>query len=122
MGQGQRFTLIILRARGETPAFYFFMINEKIDHHFNELSPIDFNIFDAKSLYDKLQKEQPDYAKAEDLLDYVSGIKEQIESLLNHEDEQLKVTYGFLSEEEQEDYLEFLKTLQQEIAKFLKTI
>jgi len=98
------------------------MINEKIDHHFNELSPIDFNIFDAKSLYDKLQKEQPDYAKAEDLLDYVSGIKEQIESLLNHEDEQLKVTYGFLSEEEQEDYLEFLKTLQQEIAKFLKTI
>ncbi|MBT5073330.1 MAG: hypothetical protein HN572_06635 [Kordiimonadaceae bacterium] len=69
------------------------MINEKIDHHFNELSPIDFNIFDAASLYQKLQKEKPDHAKAQALHDYVSGIKEQIESLLNEEDEQLKITY-----------------------------
>ena len=33
------------------------MINEKIDHHFNELSPVDFNIFGDASLYNKMVKE-----------------------------------------------------------------
>lgn len=96
------------------------MINEKIDHHFNELSPIDFNIFEPATLYQKLQKEHLDYANAEALLDYVTGIKEQIESLLNDEDEQLKITYGFLSVAEQQSYLNFLCSLEEEINKFIK--
>lgn len=96
------------------------MINEKIDHHFNEHSPIDFNIFEAGTLFQKLKKENPSYDKASELCDYVSALKEQIESLLNEEDEQLKVTYSFLSAAEQKSYLDFLKSLEEEINKFLK--
>lgn len=96
------------------------MINDKIDHHFNEHSPIDFNIFEAGSLYQKLKNTKPDINQVRELFDYVKGLKEQIESLLNEEDEQLKVTYSFLSVAEQQSYLDFLKSLEQEINKFIE--
>lgn len=95
------------------------MIDEKIDHHFNELSPVDFNIFQGSSLYDKLRKENLDNEKAKALRDHIIAIKDQIESLLNGEDEQLNVVYGFLNETEQGLYLSFLTLLEQDINKYI---
>lgn len=76
------------------------MINEKIDHHFNELSPIDFNIFGDISLYHKLIKENLAIETAQALHDHITIIKEQIDSVLNQEDEHLAVVYNFLSHQE----------------------
>ena len=73
------------------------MNNEKIDHHFNELSPVDFNIFGDMALYEKLKKENLTPEKTKALHNHITVIKEQIESLLNGEDEQLTTVYGFLS-------------------------
>lgn len=95
------------------------MINEKIDHHFNELSPADFNIFGDASLYEKLIKEKLHRDKAIALLDHITVIKEQVESVVNQEDEHLAVVYNFLSEQELSDYLHFLKTLETEVNKYL---
>lgn len=96
------------------------MINEKIDHHFNELSPIDFNIFEDTQLYKKLIKENVPYNKALALHNHITIIKEQIESLLNGEDEQLTVVYGFLTQTEQNDYLDFLKKIDMETKRYLQ--
>ena len=87
------------------------MIDEKIDHHFNELSPIDFNIYDDFSLLEKLKSEDIGYDKALELYSYTLGIIEQIESVINEEDEHLAVVYNFLSHQEQIDYLKFLKLI-----------
>lgn len=95
------------------------MINEKIDHHFNELSPIDFNIFEDTKLYKKLQKENVPYDMAKALHTHITIIKDQIESLLNGEDEQLTVVYGFLTQTEQNDYLDFLKKIEADTNKYL---
>jgi len=95
------------------------MINEKIDHHFNEYSPVDFNIFGDTSLYDKLKQENLPLDKAKILHNHITVIKDQIESLLNQEDEQLTTAYGFLSLEEQESYQEFLSKLQEDCARYL---
>lgn len=97
------------------------MINEKIDHHFNEMSPADFNIFGDAPLYDKLIKEQLPRDKANALLDHITVIKEQVESVVNQEDEHLAVVYNFLSEQELSDYLVFLKTLEADVTKYLNT-
>ena len=95
------------------------MINEKIDHHFNELSPIDFNIFGDTSLYNKLKKENLSDELAQALHDHITVIKDQVESLLNGEDEQLTVVYGFLSTEEQQNYLSFLIIIEKDTIKYL---
>lgn len=95
------------------------MINEKIDHHFNELSPVDFNIFDGISLYQKLLKDNLSYDKAQALHDHITVIKDQVESLLNAEDEQLTVVYGFLSPDEQKNYLRFLKEIEADTDRYL---
>ena len=95
------------------------MTNEKIDHHFNELSPIDFNIFEDTSLYEKLVKEHLSFDKAKALLGHITVIKDQIESLLNGEDEQLTTVYGFLTDEEQEDYLKFLTAIKADTDRYL---
>ncbi len=98
------------------------MINEKIDHHFNEFSPVDFNIFGDTPLFDKLKQENLAYGKAKALDNHITVIKEQIESLLNQEDEQLTTAYGFLSHEEQENYREFLEKLQEDCARYLSDV
>jgi len=95
------------------------MINEKIDHHFNELSPVDFNIFGDASLYNKMVKENLQHDKAAALLDHILAIKEQVESVLNQEDEHLAVVYNFLSENELSDYLHFLEALESDVNKYL---
>ena len=95
------------------------MINEKIDHHFNELSPVDFNIFSDASLYNKLKKENLPNELAQTLHEHIIVIKDQVESLLNGEDEQLTVVYGFLSTEEQRDYLAFLKMIEKDIIRYI---
>ena len=91
------------------------MNNEKIDHHFNELSPVDFNIYGDMSLVEKLKKEGVSADKAQALRDHISVIKEQVESVLNEEDEHLAVVYNFLSHGEQRDYLNFLNMLEKDI-------
>ena len=96
------------------------MIDEKIDHHFNELSPIDFNIYDDFSLFKKLKTENVSYDKAYELQAYTIGIIEQIESVINEEDEHLAVIYNFLSATEQQDYLKFLKTIEQDVKEYIK--
>jgi hypothetical protein len=95
------------------------MIDEKIDHHFNEYSPVDFNIFGDEPLYDTLQKANLQNDKAQRLLDHIVALKNQIQSLLNQEDEQLTVAYGFLSHKEQQDYLTFLKSLEEDTMKYM---
>ena len=95
------------------------MINEKIDHHFNEFSPVDFNIFADTSLYHELIKAGVDRDKATALYDHIVALKNQIESLLNQEDEQLNVAYGFLTHGEQQDYLAFLVKLEGQTNKYL---
>jgi hypothetical protein len=94
------------------------MINEKIDHHFNEYSPLDFNIFQGTNLFDKLETEKLPYETAKELLEYISGIKEQIRSLLNQEDEQLTTVYGFLTTEEQQEYFNFLRIIEEDAKKY----
>ncbi|MBT6135717.1 MAG: hypothetical protein HN583_01355 [Kordiimonadaceae bacterium] len=98
------------------------MINEKIDHHFNELTPIDFNIFQGVSLYKKLINEDLNLDKANALQDHIRIIKEQIESILNQEDEHLAVIYNFLTKQEQEYYLSFLNVLNFDMQRYLKKI
>lgn len=95
------------------------MTDEKIDHHFNELSPVDFNIFIDTPLYKKLHKEELKYETVKSLLNHIIVIKEQIESLLNQEDEQLTVVYGFLTNDQQENYLKFLIKIEEDTHKFL---
>ena len=95
------------------------MKNEKIDHHFNEFSPVDFNIFGDTSLYQRLVKEELTSEKVAALLNHITVIKEQLESLLNQEAEQLTTVYGFLSLAEQEEYLSFLVRLDEDINKYL---
>lgn len=98
------------------------MISEKIDHHFNELSPIDFNIFQDMALCEKLEKEQIAIDKAKALLDHIKIIKEQIESVLNEEDEQLAVVYNFLSNKEQTEYLNFLSDIEKQTSRYISKI
>ena len=98
------------------------MINEKIDHHFNELTPIDFNIFQGVPLYKKLISEGLDLNKANALHDHIRIIKEQIESILNQEDEHLAVIYNFLTEQEQKYYLNFLRLLDSDMQRYLKKL
>lgn len=98
------------------------MINEKIDHHFNEMSPVDFNIFQGASLYEKLINENIDLERANALHDHISIIKEHIESVLNQEDEHLAVVYNFLNEEEQQHYLSFLQVLNGDIENYLQKL
>jgi len=95
------------------------MINEKIDHHFNEFSPVDFNIFGDTLLFDKLKRENLPRDKANALHNHITVIKDQIESLLNQEDEQLTTAYGFLTLEEQKIYRDFLKRLQEDCNRYL---
>ena len=95
------------------------MINEKIDHHFNELSPIDFNIYSDLALYEKLLKEKLPLEKARALHDHITIIKEQIESVVNEEDEHLAVVYNFLKPQEQLDYLNFLTRIEEDTNKYL---
>lgn len=96
------------------------MIDEKIDHHFNELSPIDFNIYDDFSLLDKLKSEDVEYDKAQELFHYTQGVIEQIQSVINEEDEHLAVVYNFLSNNEQNDYLTFLKIIEKETLEYIR--
>ena len=98
------------------------MINEKIDHHFNELSPVDFNIFQGASLYEKLVNEDVGLEKSSALHDHISIIKEQIESVLNQEDEHLAVVYNFLNSREQQYYLGFLTVLEGETEAYLEKV
>lgn len=91
------------------------MINEKIDHHFNELSPVDFNIFQGEELLPKLQKQNVSLKKAKALLDHIQVIMEQVETVVEQQDEHLTVVYNFLSQEEQSDYLEFLQNLEKDV-------
>jgi|TARA_R110002096_G_scaffold435927_1_gene664235 hypothetical protein len=98
------------------------MINEKIDHHFNELSPVDFNIFQGASLYEKLINENVGLEKSTALHDHICIIKEQIESVLNQEDEHLAVVYNFLSDQEQQHYLSFLQALDADIEKYRENL
>ncbi len=95
------------------------MINEKIDHHFNELSPIDFNIYGDIPLYEKLKQENTPVDKVNALCDHVSVIKEQVESVLNEEDEHLAVVYNFLSHKEQVEYLNFLNRVEKDTLRYL---
>ena len=95
------------------------MINEKIDHHFNELSPVDFNIYQGDPLFPKLIKEGISTDKAQSLLDHISVIKEQVESVVNQEDEHLAVVYNFLSHKEQSDYLDFLENMAKDVNKYI---
>lgn len=96
------------------------MIDEKIDHHFNELSPLDFNIYDDYSLLEKLKSESVSYDKALELHAYTIGVIEQIESVMNEEDEHLAVIYNFLSFSEQTDYLLFLKKIEKDVQVYTK--
>lgn len=96
------------------------MIDEKIDHHFNELSPLDFNIYDDFSLLEKLKSEKVSYDKALELVAYTNGVKEQVESVLNEEDEHLAVIYNFLSSSEQNDYLSFLKFIEKDVQHYIQ--
>jgi hypothetical protein len=96
------------------------MIDEKIDHHFNELSPIDFNIYDDFSLLKKLKKEDVSYDKAYELHSYTIGVIEQIKSVINEEDEHLAVIYNFLSASEQQDYLKFLRTIEHDVIEYIR--
>ena len=98
------------------------MISEKIDHHFNELSPLDFNIFGDRPLYDKLKREGTDLNTARAFLDHVTVIKEQIDSVVGEEDEHLAVVYNFLTPEEQVDYQAFLERLEEEVQKYIGEI
>lgn len=95
------------------------MINEKIDHHFNELSPIDFNIYGDLALYEKLIKEKLPQDKVRALYDHITIIREQIESVVNEEDEHLAVVYNFLKPHEQMDYLNFLKKIEDDTNRYL---
>jgi hypothetical protein len=95
------------------------MKNEKIDHHFNEFSPVDFNIFGDTSLYERLVREDLTNEKVAALLNHITVIKDQIQSLLNQEDEQLTTVYGFLTHTEQEEYLAFLVRLDEDVNKYL---
>ncbi len=95
------------------------MLSEKIDHHFNELSPLDFNIFGDRSLYDKLKRERTDLKTARAFLDHVLIIKEQIDSVVGEEDEHLAVVYNFLTSEEQLAYQGFLERLEGEVGKYI---
>lgn len=97
------------------------MINEKIDHHFNELSPLDFNVFGDTSLYEKLRNESTDLKTAQAFLDHVTVIKEQIDSVINQEDEHLAVVYSFLSVEEQQKYQTFLTSIESDTKKFIES-
>ena len=96
------------------------MIDEKIDHHFNELSPIDFNIYDDFSLLKKLKSECVSYDKAQELYHYTLGVIEQIQSVINEEDEHLAVVYNFLSNSEQKDYLTFLKVIEKDTFEYIQ--
>lgn len=96
------------------------MLDEKIDHHFNELSPLDFNIYDDFCLFEKLKNELTENHVANDLHDYILGIKEQVESVINEEDEHLAVVYDFLSQREQNDYFRFLNKIERETKKYLQ--
>ncbi len=98
------------------------MISEKIDHHFNELSPLDFNVFGDTNLYEKLCREGTDLKTAKAFLDHVTVIKEQIDSVVGNEDEHLAVVYNFLSEEEQKQYQNFLKRLETDTRLYVKEI
>lgn len=95
------------------------MINEKIDHHFNELSPVDFNIFQGEELLSKLLRQNVSNKKAKALLDHIQLIMEQVETVVEQQDEHLAVVYNFLSHEEQSDYLKFLKNLEIDVNKYL---
>ncbi|HPF46669.1 MAG: hypothetical protein KDF58_10865 [Alphaproteobacteria bacterium] len=95
------------------------MINEKIDHHFNELSPVDFNIFQGEALLPKLQKQNVNLKKAKALQDHIQVIMEQVETVVEQQDEHLAVVYNFLSEKEQSDYLEFLKNLEKDVSNYI---
>ena len=95
------------------------MISEKIDHHFNELSPLDFNIFGDTNLYDKLRREGTDLKTAQAFLDHVMIIKEQIDSVIGEEDEHLAVVYNFLSHDELLRYQAFLGRLEGEVGKYI---
>ncbi len=95
------------------------MLSEKIDHHFNELSPLDFNIFGDTALYDKLKREGTDLKTANAFLDHVLVIKEQIDSVVGEEDEHLAVVYNFLTPEEQLAYQAFLERLESEVGKYI---
>lgn len=96
------------------------MLSEKIDHHFNELSPLDFNVFGETRLYDKLKREGATLKTARAFLDHVTIIKEQIDSVVGEEDEHLAVVYNFLSQEEQRTYQEFLERLEDEVGKYIR--
>lgn len=98
------------------------MISEKIDHHFNELSPLDFNVFGDTNLYEKLCHEDIDLKTAKAFLDHVTVIKEQIDSVVGEEDEHLAVVYNFLSEAEQKQYQNFLKRLETDTRLYVKEI
>ncbi|MCC3860754.1 hypothetical protein [Pseudemcibacter aquimaris] len=95
------------------------MLDDKIDHHFNELSPLDFNIYDDYCLFEKLKSEHINYQVANDLHDYILGIKEQVGSVINEEDEHLAVVYDFLSPTEQNDYYRFLSKIESSTQKYL---
>ncbi|MBT5187865.1 MAG: hypothetical protein HOH19_09035 [Kordiimonadaceae bacterium] len=95
------------------------MKNDKIDHHFNEFSPVDFNIFGDTSLYQRLVSENLPAEKIAALHNHITVIKDQIQSLINQEDEQLTTVYGFLTLNEQEDYLAFLVSLDEDIKKYI---
>ncbi|MDG1708172.1 MAG: hypothetical protein P8H03_05385 [Emcibacteraceae bacterium] len=79
---------------------------------------MDFNIFQGTNLYEKLVTESCSYGTAKALLEYISGIKEQLRSLLNQEDEQLTTVYGFLTDDEQREYYEFLKSIETDAEKY----
>jgi hypothetical protein len=98
------------------------MINEKIDHHFNELSPLDFNVFGDTNLYDKIRREEIDLKTAHAFLNHVTVIKEQIDSVVGEEDEHLAVVYNFLSETEQKQYQNFLERLEVETRRYIEKI
>lgn len=95
------------------------MLSEKIDHHFNELSPLDFNVFGDTRLYDKLKREGTALKTARAFLDHVTIIKEQIDSVVGEEDEHLAVVYNFLTYAEQRAYQEFLERLEDEVGKYI---
>lgn len=95
------------------------MISEKIDHHFNELSPLDFNIFGDTNLYQKLRRAGTDLKTVQAFLDHITIIKDQIDSVIGQEDEHLAVVYNFLSDDEQLAYQAFLERLESEVRKFI---
>ena len=53
------------------------------------------------------------------LHNHITVIKDQIESLLNQEDEQLTTVYGFLTQNEQEEYFAFLVKLDEAVKRYI---